>query len=58
VVTSRSEARRALEQGALSVNNRRVVPGGQPVGAADLRAGRYVLLRRGKRTYHLVRTSG
>jgi tyrosyl-tRNA synthetase len=54
VASSRSDARRALEQGALYVNNRRLGPDAAPIGAADLRAGRFVLLRKGKRTYHLV----
>ena len=58
VTPSRSEARRSLEQGALSVNNRRLAVDGPPIGADDVRAGRYVLLRRGKRTYHLVRSDG
>ena len=56
VASSRGDARRALDQGSLYLNNRRLAPGGDPVGRADLRAGRYLLLRKGKRTYHLVRT--
>lgn len=56
VADSRSAARRSLDEGALYVNNRRLAPDARPIGAGDLRAGRYVLLRRGKRTYHLVCT--
>ena len=55
VAASRSDARRSLEQGALSVNNRRLTPDAPPLGVDDLRPGGHVLLRRGKRTYHLVR---
>ena len=55
VAGSRSDARRSLDHGALYVNNRRLAPDAPPIGAGDLRAGRYVLLRKGKRTYHLVR---
>jgi tyrosyl-tRNA synthetase len=53
VAASKSEARTLLGQGGLSVN-------GEPasletvVGASALRHDRYVLIRRGKRTYHLV----
>ena len=57
VAASRSDARRSLDQGALSVNNRRLAPDGPPVSPGDLRAGRYLLLRRGRRTYHLVRVT-
>ena len=57
VASSRSDARRSLEQGALHVNNRRLPADPPAIGPGDLRAGRYLLLRKGKRTYHLVRTS-
>ena len=55
VVPSRSAARRELDQGGIYVNNRRETDGGRALGDADLLAGRYVVLRRGKRTYALVR---
>ena len=57
LVKSKSEARKALEQGGVYVNNRRV-------GAEDrLRAdallhGRFALLRRGKKAQHLLRFEG
>ncbi|MEX2659460.1 MAG: tyrosine--tRNA ligase [Acidimicrobiales bacterium] len=57
VASSRSDARRSLDQGALYVNNRRLAPDAGPVGEPDLRAGRYVLLRKGKRTYHLLKVA-
>jgi tyrosyl-tRNA synthetase len=53
LVTSKSDARRQLEQGAVRAN-------GEALGidddlrALDLLHGRYLLLRRGKRSYHLV----
>ena len=53
LASSRSDARRQLQQGAVRAN-------GVPLGLdADLRElellhGRYLLLRRGKRSYHLV----
>ena len=51
---SHGEARRAIEQGGVYLNNRRVTGIDATVGAADLLHGRYVLLRRGKRHPHLV----
>jgi tyrosyl-tRNA synthetase len=50
---SRSEARTLVDQGGLSVNGS-AAPAGTLVGANDLQHDRFVLLRRGKRTYHLV----
>ncbi|HEX6424814.1 MAG TPA: tyrosine--tRNA ligase [Acidimicrobiales bacterium] len=53
LATSKSDARRALDQGAVSVNGRRAAAG-TTVGAADVLHGRYVLLRKGKRNYALL----
>jgi tyrosyl-tRNA synthetase len=54
VCSSLGEARRAIEQGGVYVNNRRVEQLDFRVSTLDLLHGRYVLLRRGKRTLHLV----
>jgi tyrosyl-tRNA synthetase len=54
VCASLGEARRAIEQGGIYVNNRRAESLDAQVTAAELLHGRYVLLRRGKRTLHLV----
>jgi tyrosyl-tRNA synthetase len=53
LVSSKSDARRLLAQGGISVNQRKV---GEDfaLGEQDLRFGRYLLLRRGKATDHLV----
>ncbi|HEV3212349.1 MAG TPA: tyrosine--tRNA ligase [Acidimicrobiales bacterium] len=51
---SNGEARRAIDQGGVYLNNRRVAEVDASVGEADLLHGRYVLLRRGKRRPHLV----
>jgi tyrosyl-tRNA synthetase len=50
---SKGDARRQLEQGGVYVNG---APADveREVAANDLLHGRFVLLRRGKRTYHLV----
>ncbi len=54
VAASLSEARRAIDQGGIYVNNRRVGTSDATVSGADLLHGRYLLLRRGKRHQHLV----
>jgi tyrosyl-tRNA synthetase len=51
---SRKDARRQLDQGAVWVNNQRR-PADHPLAAADALHGRYVILRRGKRTMHVLR---
>jgi tyrosyl-tRNA synthetase len=58
VVPSRSAARRELQQGGIYVNNRQERDGDRRVGPSDLLAGNYLVLRRGKRNYHLVQFSG
>jgi tyrosyl-tRNA synthetase len=55
-VTSKSEARRLLQQGGISVNGERRGEGAT-LGTDDLVHGRYALLRRGKDRYHLVDAS-
>jgi tyrosyl-tRNA synthetase len=54
-VPSRSAARAAVEAGGAYVNNRRETDLDRRIGEEDLVAGAYVVLRRGKRSYHLVR---
>ena len=55
LVKSRSEARTAIGQGGAYVNNRRETDVDRRLEASDLLVGSYLLLRRGKRSYHLVR---
>ncbi len=55
LVTSRSQARLAITQGGAYVNNRREDDLTRRLGPADLVADRYLVLRRGKKDYHLVR---
>ncbi len=50
---SRAEARRAIDQGGAYVNDERA-SATRVIGPEDLRAGRYVVLRRGKRSYALL----
>jgi tyrosyl-tRNA synthetase len=50
---SKGDARRTLDQGGVSLNNDKLTEV-RPVTLDDVRAGAYVLLRRGKRDYHLL----
>ena len=52
---SKSEARRQIEQGGVSVNQRREKSVDRVLGAADWLAGGHVLLRKGKKDYALLR---
>ncbi|MBW3646130.1 MAG: tyrosine--tRNA ligase [Actinobacteria bacterium] len=53
--SSRSDARRSVGQGAVYVNDRRVADESPLLSSADLRHGRWILLRRGRRHHHLLR---
>lgn len=49
LASSTSEARRTIKEGGASVNNVRMTDAEQRFGAADALAGRYLLVRRGKK---------
>jgi tyrosyl-tRNA synthetase len=55
VVPSKGEARRAIEAGGIYVNNRRGANAGARVTFEDALHGEYLVLRRGKQNYCLVR---
>ena len=55
LVRSKSEARRAIGQGGVYVNNSREPDPDRLLTGDDLLAGRYVVLRKGRRDYHLLR---
>jgi tyrosyl-tRNA synthetase len=55
LAASRSAARQAVAQGGVSVNGLRECDLDRRLGPADLLAGGYLVLRRGKRSYHVVR---
>lgn len=54
---SKGEARRAVAEGGVYLNNRRVEEANQVVRTGDLLEGRFLVLRRGKKTYHLVKVT-
>jgi len=55
LVASKTAARTALTQGGVYVNNRRRADPEARLGREDLLLDRYVVLRRGRRDYHLLR---
>jgi tyrosyl-tRNA synthetase len=55
LVKSKSVARTTVRQGGAYVNNRRESDPERVLGRADLLLDRYVVLRRGRRDYHLLR---
>ena len=57
VVASKGEARRAISEGGVYLDGRRVTDADRTVDADLALHGRYVLLRRGKRSYHLLRAA-
>jgi tyrosyl-tRNA synthetase len=54
LATSRSDARRAIEQGGIYVNNRRQPDVDAQLTPADLLSDRYVVLRRGRRDHNVL----
>jgi tyrosyl-tRNA synthetase len=58
LTTSRGEARRSVEQGGVYLNNRREDDAQRRLTTADTLEGRFLLLRKGKKRYHLVRVEG
>ncbi len=57
LVKSKKEARRAVEQGGAYVNNVRQTDDGRTFAPADLLHDRYLVLRKGRKEVHIVRTS-
>jgi tyrosyl-tRNA synthetase len=54
IVPSKSAARRAIAEGGAYLNNRKVTDEKAVPAPADLLRGRYLILRRGKRTVGAV----
>jgi tyrosyl-tRNA synthetase len=55
LVQSKGEARRAVAEGGAYLNNVRVASEDATLGTADLLAGEWAVLRRGKRSLAAVR---
>ena len=58
LVTSRGDARRAVAEGGIYVNGERVTDPDAAVGADRLLAGGHLLVRRGRRRWHLIQAVG
>ncbi len=58
LVPSKNIARQTLKQGGAYINNRRVSDDSSVLTSSDLIAGRYLLIRRGKRDLHLLEFVG
>ncbi len=58
ITRSKGEARRLLANGGFYVNNVQVAESDRSLTLADTFEGRFVVLRRGKKSYHLVRLAG
>lgn len=54
VATSRGNARRLIEGGGIYVNNIRVNDAARAISLAESIEGRFLVLRKGKKNYHLV----
>jgi len=54
LASSKGDARRSIDGGGVYVNGVRVEGAGAAVTSADTIEGRFVLLRKGKKNYHLV----
>jgi tyrosyl-tRNA synthetase len=58
IATSKGDARRSIEGGGIYVNNRRVESVDYRVSAEDVIDGRFLVLRKGKKSYQLVAVRG
>ena len=57
VASSKGDARRAIEGGGIYLNGERIQDVSRALSIEDAIEGRYLLLRKGKRAYHLVAVS-
>jgi tyrosyl-tRNA synthetase len=55
LASSKGDAKRAIKGGGISVNNQRVTDLGHSVTVSDAIDGQFVVLRKGKKRYHLVK---
>lgn len=55
---SKGEARRAIQEGGIYLNNQRINDAAQQVTVNNLLDGKFLVLRRGKKNYHLIKVHG
>ena len=58
VCGSRGEAKRAIRQGGVSINGVRVANESDTVSKEQLRQGRYLFVRAGRKNFHMISVSG
>ena len=58
VAKSKGEARRSLQEGGIYINNHRVSGENPAAGLSDMLAGQFIVLRKGKKNYTLVKVIG
>ncbi len=58
VSKSKGEARRSVEEGGIYLNNHRISDLNQVVGKNDMLEGQFIILRKGKKNYTLVKIVG
>jgi len=58
LATSKGEARRAIRGGGIYLNNVRVGEEARKVTVGDALGGRLLVLRKGRKDYHLLRILG
>ena len=54
---SKGDMRRMVQQGGVYMNGRRLTPEREPIGFGELLGGEYLLIRKGTKTYALVRVT-
>lgn len=55
LVKSKGEARRSISEGGIYINNRRVSDAAEMITFDEVIDGRFLVLRKGRKNYHLVR---
>ncbi|MEW5987863.1 MAG: tyrosine--tRNA ligase [Chloroflexota bacterium] len=58
LATSKGDGRRSIQGGGIYLNNERVTDPAQAVTTADSLGGQFLVLRKGRKQYHLVRVVG
>ena len=58
LVSSKGEARRSIAEGGIYLNNQRIEDAAQSLSLAEALAGQFLVLRKGRKNYHLVKVIG
>ncbi len=58
LVKSKGEGRRAISEGGIYLNNQRIPDAAQTVSLPQAVQGQFLILRRGRKNYHLVKIQG